>query len=74
MGLCWSLNSITQWQVKTVEVIKMEGVLYASKIVVVAKILAGGTNIPVLKRSSFIGAVKSWKVYLLLTYCKIIGY
>ena len=33
------------------------GVLYASKIVVVAKILARGANIPVLKRSLFPGAV-----------------
>jgi hypothetical protein len=37
----------------------MDGVLYASEIVVVAKILAGGRNIPVLRRSPFIEAVIS---------------
>ena len=52
----------------------MKGVLYASKIVVAAKIMAWGRNIPVLRRSPFIEAVISWKAYFLLTYYKIIGY
>jgi hypothetical protein len=59
MGLPWPLNSIAIRQVKTVEVIKMKGVLYAVEIVVAAKISAKGTNIPVLMRSSFIGAIIS---------------
>jgi hypothetical protein len=59
MGLPWLLNSITIRQVKTVEAIKMKGVFYAVEIAVAAKISAMGRNIPVLMRSSFIGAIIS---------------
>ena len=59
MGLPWPFHRIAIGKVKTVEVIKMKGVLYAVEIAVAAKISARGTNIPVWMRSSFIAAVIS---------------
>ena len=40
-------NSIAKIHLESVETIKMKGVLYPAKIDVEAKILSGGTNMPV---------------------------
>jgi hypothetical protein len=58
MSITWLCNGIAEFDLESVETVKMKGVLYYAKIAVAAKILPGGTYIPVLKRSSFTGAVK----------------
>ena len=58
MSITWPCNGIAEIDLDSVETIKMKGVLYYAKIVVAAKILPEKTFIPVLKRSSFTGAVK----------------